>query len=200
MYSSFIRHPWAKIVDSFINLEGAGAGGYVNLNPSRTTKPNICAFFSIRPPLLFRASSIGPVKAFARGITTNSTTYRVRRPHGNVLSADAFNRGVIRSGTDYSVYIGDPGDSSVPRSPNNHLLTDSTAIEHILEGVDLAFYKHRSRYHTMLDSIPGVRGKSKEALWAMLENVWGAGGVLLNIESKPEGHKSPVFFDRTCFS
>ncbi|KIL64017.1 hypothetical protein M378DRAFT_24781 [Amanita muscaria Koide BX008] len=152
---AFVRHPWAKMVDSFINLEGAGAGG---------------------PPILFRASSIEPVRAFSRGITTNSTTYRVRRPHGNVLSADAFNRGVIRSGTDYSVYVGDS--------------------EHILEGVDLAFYKHRSRYHTMLDSIPGVRGKAKEALWAMLENVWGAGGVLLNIESpKPETSKMVVFFD-----
>jgi hypothetical protein len=49
----------------------------------------------------------------------------------------------------------------------------------------------------MYDSIPGAKGKAKEALWAMLENVWGAGGVLLNVEStKSQVDKAAVYFDR----
>ncbi|PFH45757.1 hypothetical protein AMATHDRAFT_157929 [Amanita thiersii Skay4041] len=140
---AFTQHAWSTIPDYFINVEGAGAGG---------------------PPLLFRASSIAPVRAFlGKGLTTNTTTYRVPRPHGNVLSADAFERGVVRSATDYSIY----NQNSRKR----------------IEGIDLAFYKQRSRYHTMLDSVPNADGKGKEALWAMLENIWGAGGVLLNSEA-----------------
>ena len=38
----------------------------------------------------------------------------MRLPHGNVLSADVFNRGVICSGTDYSIYIGDPAEVILP--------------------------------------------------------------------------------------
>ena len=45
----------------------------------------------------------------------------------------------------------------------------------------------------MYDSIPGAKGKAKEALWAMLENAWGAGGVLLNVESTD---RTAVYFDR----
>ena len=72
--------------------------------------PNICThLFVISPPLLFRATSLGPVKAYARGLTINSTTYRVSHRHGNVLSADAFQRGVVRSRTDYSVYHSESG-------------------------------------------------------------------------------------------
>ncbi|KAF8632433.1 hypothetical protein AX15_001877 [Amanita polypyramis BW_CC] len=155
--SRFVQHPWSKIPDTFINLDGAGAGG---------------------PPLLFRATSLAPVKAFAHGFTTNSTTYRVSHPHGNVLSTDAFQRGVVRSGTDYSIYMSRSGRS--------------------MEGIDLAFYNRRSRYHTMFDSIPGVKGKAKESLWAMLETVWAAGGVLLNIEltENPGSDANPVvYFD-----
>ncbi|KAK2462931.1 hypothetical protein APHAL10511_005129 [Amanita phalloides] len=137
---AFIQHPWSSIPDTFINLEGAGAGG---------------------SPLLFRATSLKPVKAYGRGFKTNSTRYRVSHPHGNVMSADAFQRGVVRSRTDYSIYHSFSG----------------------MEGIDLAFYKRRSRYHTMFDSIPGAKGEAKRSLWAMLESVWATGGVLLNIDS-----------------
>ena len=64
-----------------------------------------------------------------------------------------------------------------------------------MEGIDLAFYKRRSRYHTMFDSIPGAKGEAKASLWAMLENAWATGGVLLNLDS-PTNIKPVVYFDR----
>ena len=47
-------------------------------------------------PMLFRATSLSAAQSF--------TAKGVRRPHGNVISADGFKRGVVRSGTDYEVY------------------------------------------------------------------------------------------------
>lgn len=145
-----LEHPWSKIPDSFINLEGAGAGGR---------------------PLLFRSTSLAPVTAF--------NNKDVPRPHGNVLSADAFARGIIRSGTDFEVY-------AVGTSP-----------ETAMEGIDFAFYQRRSKYHTRYDSVPSADG-GKDSIWAMLQSLRGAGVSLLNnagthVENgKPE---PPVYFD-----
>ncbi|KAG2050932.1 hypothetical protein BDR06DRAFT_1010872 [Suillus hirtellus] len=44
-------------------------------------------------PLLFRTTSRAPLASWSTS-----------RPHANVITGDAFSRGVIRSGTDYSVY------------------------------------------------------------------------------------------------
>ncbi|KAF9463513.1 hypothetical protein BDZ94DRAFT_1321670 [Collybia nuda] len=109
-------------------------------------------------PLLFRSTSRKPLAAF-----------HVKHPHANVLSADAFARGLIRSGTDYSVY-----------TPQ-------------MQGLDLAFYTGRSRYHTKFDSIPHLEG-GRRALWAMMESAWGAGLALLDA---PEGGSGgdAVYFD-----
>ncbi len=46
--------------------------------------------------MLFRSTSLSAARSL-RGPG-------VMHPHGTVLSADAFARGVIRSGTDYSIY------------------------------------------------------------------------------------------------
>lgn len=78
---AFMQHPWSNMTTTFVNLEGAAAGGR---------------------PMLFRSTSLQPLQAYY----TAPRTARVRHPHGNVLSSDAFARGVIRSGTDYSVYAG----------------------------------------------------------------------------------------------
>lgn len=97
------------------------------------------------------------------------------RPHANVLSADAFKRGAIRSGTDYSVY---------------------TEGAH-MQGLDLAFYKGRSKYHTKLDAVPYTDGQEK-SLWSMMEAARGAGSALLN-DSKthdPDRYVPAVYFDR----
>ena len=96
----------------------------------------------------------------------------VKHPHAAVLSADAFNRGVVRSGTDYTVYT--KGGQ---------------------EGIDFSFYRRRSKYHTKEDSIPSVGGKA--ALWNMMESTLLAGLALANDESSGSGSKGmPVYFDR----
>ncbi|KAF9444121.1 hypothetical protein P691DRAFT_778476 [Macrolepiota fuliginosa MF-IS2] len=145
-----LEHPWSTIPDTFINLEGAGAGGR---------------------PLLFRATSLAPVRSFKNTA--------VSRPHGNVLSADAFARGVIRSGTDFEVYAKGLGSDTA------------------MEGIDFAFYQRRSKYHTRFDSVPSADG-GRDSIWAMLETVRGAGISLLNDAGTHVGNgrpQPPVYFD-----
>ncbi|KAL0955569.1 hypothetical protein HGRIS_001809 [Hohenbuehelia grisea] len=141
---AFLKHPWSALVDTFLNLEGAASGGR---------------------PILFRATSSSPLRAFSSS--------HVPHPHANVISADAFARGVIRSGTDYSVY------------------TEGADMQ----GLDLAFYKGRSRYHTKYDAIPFTDG-GKRSLWSMMEAALGAGLALANDDSThtPDAD-APVYFD-----
>ena len=96
-----------------------------------------------------------------------------------MLAADAFARGVIRSGTDYSVY------------------TQDTATGSGMDGLDLAFYKGRSKYHTKFDSIPGTQG-GRKALWAMMETARGVGQSLLNDAGSRDWREmgNVVYFDR----
>jgi len=66
-----------------------------------------------------------------------------------------------------------------------------------MQGLDLAFYKGRSRYHTRYDAIPWVEG-GERALWAMMETADGAGSALLNQnENEASGVTGtrPVYFD-----
>ncbi|KAJ7137774.1 hypothetical protein C8R44DRAFT_660823 [Mycena epipterygia] len=111
-------------------------------------------------PLLFRGTSTPALRSF-----------RVPHPHGNVLSSDAFSRGVIRSGTDYTVYTGAG-----------------------MEGLDLAFYKGRSKYHTKFDAIPYTVGQEK-ALWAMMESAKASGLSLLDDDKTHGTGSPPVYFD-----
>jgi hypothetical protein len=95
------------------------------------------------------------------------------------LSADAFTRGLVRSGTDFEVYA------------------QGTNPETAMEGVDFAFYQRRSKYHTRFDSIPSADG-GKDSIWAMLESLRGAGVSLLNnAETHVENGEpeAPVYFD-----
>ncbi|KAJ7217125.1 putative zinc metalloprotease [Mycena pura] len=136
---TFLKHPWSNLTDTFLNLEGAAAGGR---------------------PLLFRGTSTHALRAF-----------HVPHPHGNVLSADAFSRGVVRSGTDYTVYTGAG-----------------------MDGLDLAFYKGRSKYHTKYDAIPYTDGQER-ALWAMMESAQSSGLALLNNDKTHGTGDPPVYFD-----
>ncbi|KAK0465552.1 putative zinc metalloprotease [Desarmillaria tabescens] len=142
---AFLVHPWSNITDTFLNLEGAASGGR---------------------PTLFRATSSAPLLSF---LNTH-----VPHPHANVLSQDAFARGVIRSATDYEVY--------------------SAGAD--IDGLDLAFYKGRSKYHTKFDAIPYTVGQTR-ALWAMMEAARGSGVALVNDDgSMHRKDSSPaVYFD-----
>jgi hypothetical protein len=68
-----------------------------------------------------------------------------------------------------------------------------------MEGLDLAFYKGRSKYHTKYDSIPQTDGQVR-SLWSMMEAARGAGLALVN-DDETHGEKGglPVYFDRTPF-
>ncbi|CAA7263132.1 unnamed protein product [Cyclocybe aegerita] len=149
---AFLEHPWSNLTEVFLNLEGAAAGGR---------------------PILFRSTSTSAVRSFRN-------TKLVLHPHANVLSSDAFSRGLIRSGTDFSVYVG-PGT----RPP--------------MDGLDLAFYKGRSRYHTKYDAVQHTVGGQK-SLWSMMEVAKGVGIGLLDAplqESEPDTKKKDpaVYFD-----
>lgn len=95
---AFIQHPISQFPRTFLNLEGAGAGG-------RAT--------------LFRSTDVDVTKFYGRS----------RNPFGNVISADGFKRGLVRSQTDYIIFKGELG----------------------LRGLDVAFMEPRARYHTDQD-------------------------------------------------
>ncbi|CAE6471379.1 unnamed protein product [Rhizoctonia solani] len=110
-------------------------------------------------PILFRSSSFDVTAAFRA----------VSRPHGSSLSSDAFKRGLIRSGTDFSVYE-----------------------EAGMRGLDLAFYRQRSRYHTVFDSAAWLGNQN--SLWLMMESALEAGNAL--IFAGPSGKPvDAVYFD-----
>ncbi|KAI3619598.1 peptidase family m28 family [Moniliophthora roreri] len=141
---AFLLHPWASEVRDFVNLEGAAAGG---------------------PVLPFRATGESIMRAYRKG---------VGNVHANVLSADAFERGVVRSGTDYQVYTADE-----------------------MRGVDLAFYRGRARYHTKYDAVPWTEGRER-AVWSMIEAAYGTGATLANegsVEASLPAERKGVWFD-----
>lgn len=109
---AYSQHPLAKFAHTFLNLEGAGAGG-------RAT--------------LFRSSDTEVTQAYATS----------KYPFGSVLSANGFEKGLIRSETDYVVFEGMLG----------------------LRGLDVAFMEPRARYHTDQDD---TRHTSIDSLWHML--------------------------------
>jgi hypothetical protein len=108
----FSQHPLAKVISTFLNLEGAGAGGRA---------------------ALFRSTDEAVTKAYAK------SPY----PFGTATSADGFNRGLVRSQTDYVVFNGKLG----------------------YRGLDVAFIGPRARYHTDQDD---SRHTGRSSLWHMI--------------------------------
>ncbi|CCM01529.1 uncharacterized protein FIBRA_03585 [Fibroporia radiculosa] len=147
----YFKHPWSNLTSTFVNLEGAASGGR---------------------PILFRSTSLAPVRAFASGAISHL--------QADVLSSDAFKRGLIRSRTDFQVYAAGLKGQVEPMS-----------------GVDFAFWKNRAYYHTPYDSIPGMGyGEGRKALWSMLEATRGAGIELLNGDDTSNDNGQPgVYFD-----
>lgn len=83
--------------------------------------------------MLFRATDLEIAKTYSKS----------PHPFGSVATANAFERGVIKSGTDYSVFYDILG----------------------LRGMDIAFYEPRARYHTDEDD---TRHASVDSIWHML--------------------------------
>lgn len=108
----FSQHPMANFASTFLNLEGAGAGGKA---------------------VLFRSTDTEVTRAYARS----------NYPTGTVLTGDGFERGVIRSQTDYVIFNGVMG----------------------MRGLDVAFMEPRARYHTNQDD---ARHTGRDPLWHML--------------------------------
>lgn len=108
----FGQHPMSKLVSTFLNLEGAGAGGRA---------------------ALFRSTDDAVTKAYANS----------KYPFGSSTTADGFNRGLVRSQTDYVVFNGILG----------------------YRGLDVAFIGPRARYHTDQDD---SRHTGQGSLWHML--------------------------------
>ena len=109
---SYVQHPIAQFPHTFLNLEGAGAGGKA---------------------ILFRSTDAEVTKFYAKS----------PHPAGSVIIAEGFRRGLVRSGTDYSIF------------------TESLGMR----GLDVAFFQPRARYHTDQDS---ARETSPNSLWHML--------------------------------
>lgn len=109
---NYLRHPLSQFAHTFLNLEGAGAGGRATL--FRSTDAEVTSFYSKSP-----------------------------YPFGSVLSGDGFKRGLVRSGSDYSVFTQNLG----------------------MRGLDVAFFEPRARYHTAQDS---AKETSPDSLWHML--------------------------------
>lgn len=110
--NAFAHSPVVQFCHTFVNLEGAGAGGRA---------------------VLFRTTDLQAAKAYSTS----------PHPFGSVIAANAFERGYIRSGTDYEVFYENFG----------------------MRGLDIAFYNPRSRYHTGEDD---TRHASVASLWHML--------------------------------
>ncbi|ELU36509.1 endoplasmic reticulum metallopeptidase 1 [Rhizoctonia solani AG-1 IA] len=109
-------------------------------------------------PILFRSSSFDVTTAFRS----------VSRPHGSSLSSDAFKRGLIRSGTDFSVYE----EAGIENFPTK--------------------YGDRARYHTVFDSAAWLGNQN--SLWIMMESALEAGNALVSAgtSGKPV---DAVYFD-----
>lgn len=138
---AFGQHPMSKFVNTFLNLEGAGAGG-------RAT--------------LFRSTDEEVTRAYAKS----------PHPFGTVISGDAFERGLVRSQTDYVVFNGAFG----------------------YRGLDVAFIGPRARYHTDQDD---SRHTGQKALWHMLSAAVATTQELAGdaaITPETESHRS-IWFD-----
>lgn len=72
---TFMKHPWSKTVEFFINLEGAGAGNRA---------------------ILFRTSNTATAKIYKEAVKS--------QPFGNSLYQQAFYKRLVSSETDYKVY------------------------------------------------------------------------------------------------
>ena len=90
-----------------------------------------------------------------------------------IATADAFNRGIVKSASDYTVFA-----------------------QGGLAGLDYTTYRKRSKYHVMGDSIPNF---DKASLWQMMESSVQIAEALANDEeSSSRDAELPLYFDSEC--
>ncbi|KAI9507743.1 hypothetical protein F5148DRAFT_1284822 [Russula earlei] len=166
---AFLQHPWSNLTSTFLNFEGAGSGGR---------------------PFLFRSTSYDIIKPFRSA----------PHIHADAISQDAWDQGIIRSDTDYSVYSA-PRIHDVSRS---HATINATVHGYDglgggMQGADVAFYRSRSQYHTMDDSIRGMGDDgTQRSLWALMELLRFVGDTILNTKTtgRPSGeNERAVYFE-----
>ncbi|KAG6011951.1 hypothetical protein E4U54_007824 [Claviceps lovelessii] len=126
---AFGYSPLVQFCHTFVNLEGAGAGGRA---------------------MLFRTTDLETAQAYAKS----------PHPFGSVVAANAFERNIIRSRTDYSVFVDNFGQ----------------------RGLDIAFYAPRARYHTEDDD---ARHTSVHSVWHMLSAALASTESLSKSASSP---------------
>ncbi|KAJ3885023.1 putative zinc metalloprotease [Lentinula edodes] len=159
-----LEHPWIKNT-SHIEYTNFFGSTFLNLEGAG----------SGGRPLMFRGTDHGSVKSWRN----------VENPHANIISAEAFNLGLIRSSTDYSVY--------------NSRFAAPDPLDYAkfapLRGLDFAFYRGRSKYHTKYDALPFIEGGDK-ALWAMLQPASAAGIALANDNNvSSDVNEKAVYFE-----
>ena len=139
-------NPLSRMAHSFLNLEGAGAGGRA---------------------VLFRSTDVEVTRWYANA----------KEPFGTVVAGDGFKQGLIRSQTDYKVFVEDLG----------------------MRGLDVAFWTPRSRYHTedddvrhtSLRSVGHMLGLALDTLAAATSDVSGE----FDQDGKAGVGKDAVWFD-----
>jgi Peptidase family M28 len=98
------------------------------------------------------------------------TFKKTARPHGTVTSSDAYSLGLIKSQTDFEVYVETGG----------------------MKGLDATFYVNRDKYHTMADTVANLNGRA--SLWSELQLVRDVGRALANLDTKDDSEKA-VYWD-----
>ncbi|CAK7269436.1 hypothetical protein SEPCBS119000_003570 [Sporothrix epigloea] len=138
---AFTKSPFVPYVGTFVNLEGAGAGGRA---------------------VLFRSTDQEVIGAYGDA----------KYPSGTVLAHDGFKLGLIRSETDYRIFVYALG----------------------YRGLDIAFTKPRTRYHTVEDD---RRHTSKGSVWHMLSGSLAAAISLSGTagDAVDKGATDAVWFD-----
>jgi len=150
-FDGFLRHPLSNLTSTFLDFEGACSGGYVHampvMPPVSSLSIHLDASCSSQVPLPLPFDIV--------------QTFRVA-PHIHAdASQDAWNRGVVRSDTDYSVYSA-PRAREVPQGLAGNDTIASVTVHGYqgtggsMQGADVASYRSRSRYHTTDDTIRGM--------------------------------------------
>ncbi|OAA64483.1 peptidase family m28 family [Niveomyces insectorum RCEF 264] len=140
--TAFANSPLAPAIGTFVNLEGAGAGGRA---------------------VLFRSTDLEVMTAYGTA----------PHPFGSVIANDGFKMGLIRSDTDYRVWVQALGS----------------------RGLDVAFMRPRAQYHTPDDD---RRHTSTDSVWHMLSAALASARSLASGAAGPRvdrANTAAVWFD-----